>query len=152
MGVNHINLMGYITRGPEHRMTPNGVPTTNFTVAVTRPPRTEGGPEVTDTIKVVAWRALAEKLAESLKKGDLVTIEGRLTSRSYETQDGQRRKAVEVEAHGVEAVAGAARQVVSDSAEGEAESSYEPPAPRKAPVAARPAPVVAEDLDDEIPF
>src|SRR4051812_13716600 len=112
MAVNHINLLGAVVRGPEYRMTPNGVPTTTFSVAVTRPPRTEGGPEITDYIKVVAWRTLAERVSETVKKGDLVTIEGSLRARKYETQDGQKRSTIEVEAYGVFVVpAGAARQV-----------------------------------------
>lgn len=157
MAINHINLMGRIVRGPEFRMTPSGVPSCTFSLAVTRPPRQEGGPEVTDYVRVIAWRNLAEKINESIQKGDLVTVEGRLTTRSYETQDGQRRKTVEVDASGVEAVAGTTRAAGGDEGpsleeEGDFEPAASAPAP-KAPArkAAASAPPAA-DLDDEIPF
>jgi single-strand DNA-binding protein len=156
MSINHITLMGAIVRGPEYRMTPNGVPTANFSVAVTRPPRTEGGPEITDYVRVVTWRGVADRVNESVKKGDLVTIEGRLSTRSYETQDGQRRKTIEVEASNVEKVnlgGHAARASAPDEGpELDEFDDFPAPAPaatRKAPAKQAPPP---DDLDDEIPF
>src|SRR3954469_23673606 len=98
MSINHITLMGMIARGPEFRMTPSGVASASFSVACVRPPRQEGGPEVTDYVRVITWRNLAERVRDSVSKDDLVTIEGRLTTRSYETNDGQRRKTIEIEA------------------------------------------------------
>lgn len=158
MGINHIALMGTIIRGPEFRMTPNGVPTANFSVAVTRPPRQDGGAEVTDYVRVVIWRALAEKVNETVKKGDLVVVEGRLSTRSYE-KDGQRRKTIEVEANAVDPVkvpSGRAAQEAPEAYEGDEFEDFEtaapaPAAPRRAPAPAKSAPPPA-DLDDEIPF
>ena len=156
MSMNHITLMGTIVRGPEFRMTPSGVPSANLSIAVTRPARTEGGPEITDYVRIITWRNLAEKVSESVQKGDLVVVEGRLTTRSYETQDGQRRKAVEVDASSVEPVRGggksAARPAAEEPAFEDDFNDFEAPAPapaRKAP--AKPA-APAADLDDEIPF
>ena len=160
MAINHINLMGVVSRAPEYRMTPNGVPLTNFSVAVTRPPRQEGGQPITDYVRIVTWRNIAEKVSESIKKGDLVVIEGRLLTRSYETNDGQRKKVVEVEASSVEPIAGATT-VATEGPEDEDEfAEFDAPAP--APRAAAPAPARAPrpaaapepgpDLDDEIPF
>lgn len=106
MGINHIDLVGALVRNPEMRYTPNGVPTTQFSLAVTRPPREGSRGEVTDYINVITWRKLAETAAETLKKGDLVSVEGRLLTRSYETNDGQRRKVVEVEAQALEPIRG----------------------------------------------
>lgn len=104
MGINHITLVGNLVRNPEMRMTQSGIPTTQFSLAVTRPPRQEGQThEVTDYVKVVTWRKLAETANETLKKGDIVSVEGRLLTRTFE-QDGQRKKVVEVEAHSVEAI------------------------------------------------
>lgn len=104
MGINHITLVGNLVRNPEMRMTQSGIPTTQFTLAVTRPPRQEGQThEVTDYVKVVTWRKLAETANETLKKGDIVSVEGRLLTRTFE-QDGQRKKVVEVEAQSVEAI------------------------------------------------
>jgi single-strand DNA-binding protein len=157
MSMNHITLMGTIVRGPEHRMTPSGVPMATISIAVTRPPRQEGGPEITDYVRITAWRNLADKVQESVAKGDLVVVEGRLTTRSYETQDGQRRKTVEVEASAVEKVGigkAAAGKAASEEPSFEDDfSDFEAPAPaapaRKA--ASKPAAPPA-DLDDEIPF
>lgn len=117
MGINHITLVGQLVRSPEMRMTPNGIPTTQFSVAVTRPPRQEGQThEVTDYVRVVTWRKLAETVNETVKKGDTVSVEGRLLTRTFE-QNGQRRKVVEVEAQSVEPIrVGAA-----------AEAAHEPP-------------------------
>jgi single-strand DNA-binding protein len=164
MGINHIALMGTIIRGPEFRMTPNGVPTANFSLAVTRPPRQDGGAEVTDYVRIVVWRNLAEKVNESVQKGDLVVVEGRLTTRSYETSDGQRRKTIEVEASAVDAVkVPTGRSAASaaepweehgdvDDVEVSAPQAQSAPAPRRAaPAPAKSAPPPA-DLDDEIPF
>ncbi len=136
MGINHITLVGSMVRNPEMRMTQNGIPTTQFTLAVTRPPRQEGQQhEVTDYVKVVTWRKLAETANEQLKKGDLVSVEGRLLTRTYE-QDGQRKKVVEVEAQSVEAIrAGGARA--------EAEAPSEPMMDEDVPAFAD---------ADEIPF
>lgn len=157
MSMNHITLMGTIVRGPEHRMTPSGVPMAKFSIAVTRPSLKEGGADITDYVSIVSWRNLADKVNESVAKGDLVVIEGRLSTRSYETQDGQRRKTVEVEASAVEAVRGGNKAGAASSPEPDFEddfSDFEAPAPapaRKSAPSTRPAAPVA-DLDDEIPF
>lgn len=111
MGINHITLVGEIVRKPEMRYTPNGIPTTQFQVAVKRPPRQEGQTyDVTDYVKIVTWRKLAETVNETLDKGNLVSVEGRLRTSTYETPDGQRRKVVEVDALNVEAIRGGAPQ------------------------------------------
>jgi single-strand DNA-binding protein len=157
MSMNHITLMGTIVRGPEHRMTPSGVPMATISIAVTRPSLKEGGPDITDYVRVVAWRTLADKVQEAVVKGDLVVVEGRLTTRNYETEDGQRRKTVEVEASAVEAVRGGNTAGAGSSAEPDFEddfSDFEAPAPapaRKSAPSTKPAAPVA-DLDDEIPF
>lgn len=156
MGINHITLMGTIVRGPEYRMTPSGVATTNFSVAVTRP--TQSGNEATDYVRVVTWRNLAERVNESVKKGDLVVVEGRLTTRSWETPEGQRRKSVDIEASSVDPVraGGAAPAMAGGEAFGGDFEDYETAGePTPAPAARRPAPKPAQppaDLDDEIPF
>ena len=116
MGINHVSLVGSLVRNPEMRYTPNGIPTTQFSIAVTRPPRQEGQThEVTDYIRIVTWRKLAETVNESMKKGDIVSVEGRLLTRSFE-KDGQRRKTVEVEAQSVEAIRPVAASETRESA------------------------------------
>ena len=94
--MNHIVLIGRLTRDPELRYTPNGVAVANFDLAVDRPVANQQGERETDFIRIVAWQKQAELVANYLKKGRLVGVEGRLQIRNYETQDGQKRKAAEV--------------------------------------------------------
>jgi single-strand DNA-binding protein len=94
-------------RNPEKRMTQSGIPTTQFTVAVKRPPREGSTYDVTDYVKVVTWRTLAETVEATVKKDSVVSVEGALRTRSYE-QDGQRKKVIEVEAQNVHVISGAA--------------------------------------------
>lgn len=99
--LNRIILIGRLTRDPELRYTPSGVPVASFSVAVDRPFTNQQGERETDFIDVVVWRKLADLCGQYLAKGRLVALEGRLQIRSYETQEGQRRKVAEVVADNV---------------------------------------------------
>jgi single-strand DNA-binding protein len=99
--LNRIVLIGRLTRDPELRYVPSGHPVASFTLAVDRPFANQQGERETDFIDIVAWRKLAEQVSQHLSKGRLVAVEGRLQIRSYETQDGQKRKVSEVVADGV---------------------------------------------------
>lgn len=94
--MNHIVLIGRLTRDPELRYTPNGVAVANFDLAVDRSTTNQQGERETDFIRIVAWQKQAELCANYLKKGRLVGVEGRLQIRNYETQDGQKRRVAEV--------------------------------------------------------
>ncbi|HOP74050.1 MAG TPA: single-stranded DNA-binding protein [Bacillota bacterium] len=100
--MNHIVLIGRLTRDPELRYTPNGVAVANFDLAVDRPVPNQQGERETDFIRIVVWQKQAEHCANYLKKGRLVAVEGRLQIRSYETQDGQKRRVAEVVANQVQ--------------------------------------------------
>lgn len=100
--MNHIVLIGRLTRDPELRYTPNGVAVTHFTLAVDRRFANQAGERETDFIPIVTWQKLAENCANHLRKGRLVAVEGRLQIRSYEAQDGQRRRVAEVIARNVQ--------------------------------------------------
>lgn len=93
---NKVILIGRVTQEPELRFTPSGKPVANFTLAVDSPRQNAKGEKEADFISIVAWQKLAEICAHYLTKGKLIAIEGRLQTRSYETQDGQRRKTYEV--------------------------------------------------------
>jgi single-strand DNA-binding protein len=99
--LNRIILIGRLTRDPELRYVPSGQPVAQFTLAVDRPFTNQQGERDTDFIDIVAWRKLAEQVSQHLSKGRLVAVEGRLQIRSYETQDGQKRRVAEVVADGV---------------------------------------------------
>jgi single-strand DNA-binding protein len=97
-----ITIAGNLTSDPELRFTPNGAPVANFTVAVT--PRVKDGDGwrdgETSFFRCAAWRTLAEHVAE-LAKGDRVLVYGTLRQRSWQTEDGERRSSVEVQAEEV---------------------------------------------------
>lgn len=92
---NKAFLIGNLTRDPELRYTPSGIPVAHFTLAINRI-QGKGEKSEADFINIVAWRRLAEICGEYLKKGRPVAIEGRLQIRSYTGKDGQKRTAAEV--------------------------------------------------------
>ena len=100
--MNRIQLSGRLTRDPEVRYTQTGRPVASFSLAVRRytGPNSQGREEV-DFIDVVAWGVLAESCGNTLQKGQLVNVDGRLQVRSYEAQDGQKRRVSEVVASSV---------------------------------------------------
>jgi len=97
---NKVFLIGNLTKDPELRYTPSGIPVVRFTIAVNRPSAKSEKNEV-DFINIVAWRRLAEICGEYLKKGRPVSIEGRLQIRPYE-KDGEKRLFAEVVAEGMQ--------------------------------------------------
>ncbi|MDR7482415.1 MAG: single-stranded DNA-binding protein [Armatimonadota bacterium] len=99
--LNRIILIGRLTRDPELRYVPSGQPVASFSLAVDRPFTNQQGERETDFIDIVAWRKLAEQVSQHLSKGRLVAVEGRLQIRSFETQDGQKRRVAEVVADAV---------------------------------------------------
>jgi single-strand DNA-binding protein len=98
--VNTVTLVGNLTDDPELRFTPNGTAVANFWLAVT--PRIRQGDSWTDGetsfFRINCWRALAENVIESLSKGTRAVVIGRLRLRSWETDGGEKRTVVEVEA------------------------------------------------------
>ena len=99
--LNRIILIGRLTADPQLRYTTNGNAVTNFTLAVDKSFVGQDGERGVDFIDVVVWRKLAEVCANHLVKGRLAAVEGRLEIRSYEDQQGVRRKAAEVVADNV---------------------------------------------------
>jgi single-strand DNA-binding protein len=106
--LNKVMLIGRLTRDPEMRYTPSGQPLTSFSIATNRYGSATDGEkrEFTDYHNIVAWnlgrRNLAEIVAQYTKKGSLVYVEGRLQTRSWEGQDGQKRRTTEVIANDVQ--------------------------------------------------
>jgi single-strand DNA-binding protein len=90
-----------LTADPQLRYTKNGNAVTNFTLAVNKSFVGQDGERGVDFINIVVWRKLAETCANHLHKGRLVAVEGRLEIRSYDDQQGIRRKAAEVVADNV---------------------------------------------------
>lgn len=98
---NQVVIVGNLTDDPELRYTPNGAAVAKFRVAVNRRYKDEAGnwkDGDTSFFTVNAWRTLAENVAESLTRGTRVLVAGRLLMRSWETQEGEKRTVVEIEA------------------------------------------------------
>ncbi len=102
--LNKVFLMGNLTRDPELRYVPSGTAAATFTIAINRVYTSQAGEkkEEVSFIRVVVWGRRAEVCGEYLSKGSPVFVEGRLQSRSWEGQDGQKRSAVEVIADNVQ--------------------------------------------------
>ena len=96
MSINNVVLVGRMTKDAELRYTPSNVAVATFTLAVNRPFKNQNGDREADFINVVMWRQQAENLASWAKKGALVGIEGRIQTRSYDNQQGQRVYVTEV--------------------------------------------------------
>ncbi len=102
--INKVMISGRLTQDPELRYTPSGVAVTTLRMAVNSTffSKDKEKREEVCYINVVAWRRQAETCVEYLRKGSPVFIEGRLQSRSWETQDGQKRSTIEVQADRVQ--------------------------------------------------
>lgn len=87
--INRVVLVGRLTKDPELRYTPNGIASCRFTIAVNRTFQNQQGEREADFINCVAWRKQAESLANFMKKGSLIGLEGRIQTGSYEGQNGK---------------------------------------------------------------
>ena len=103
-GLNKVMIIGNLGRDPEMRYTQGGVPVTNFSVAVTRSWNGPDGDkrEETEWFNIVTWRNLAESCSQYLNKGSRVYVEGRLQTRSWESEDGKKNFRTEVQAFEVQ--------------------------------------------------
>ncbi|MFI5241343.1 MAG: single-stranded DNA-binding protein [Microgenomates group bacterium] len=96
--LNKVQLIGNLTRDPELKYTPQGTAVCNFGIATNRQWTTDTGEkkDEADFHRLVAWNKLAEICAQLLKKGRKVYVEGRLSTRSWQAQDGTQRSVTEV--------------------------------------------------------
>ena len=100
--LNHITIMGRLTKDPEMRRTGSGVAVTSFTIACDRDiPNKETGERETDFIDCVAWRGTGEFVDKHFKKGSMAVVSGRLQIRSWTDKDGNKRRTAEVVADNV---------------------------------------------------
>jgi single-strand DNA-binding protein len=176
MNLNKAMLIGRLTRDPEMRYTQSGTAMTRFGIATNRYGTGPDGErkEFTDFHNVVAWnqgkRNLAEICAQYLKKGSMVYVEGRLQTRSWEGQDGQKKTTTEINAQDVQFLesrgsggggGGGGAEAISDEEFAPTPGAAAPAAaPAGAPAAAAPAgappaaaPQDGQDIDpDDIPF
>jgi len=146
--LNRVILVGNLTKDPEVKSTPDGTSVANLRMAVNRPWTNKQGEREADYFTIVAWRKLAELCSQYLSKGSPVAIEGRLQTRSWETQEGQKRSTVEIVADNIQFLSRGAggNDYQADQSSSQQDSS------NLEPVAA-PAANDTEDLpDDDVPF
>ena len=149
--LNHIIIMGRLTRDPEMRRTGSGIAVTSFTVAVDRDFKSNSAGEAeTDFIDCVAWRQAGEFVGKYFTKGRMIVVSGRLQIRSWTDKDGNKRRTAEVNADNV---------YFADSKGDKASSGTQTPAPANygAPAysaSAYPASdfEMLEDDDAQLPF
>ena len=153
--LNHLTIMGRLTRDPELRRTGSGIAVASFTVAVDRDfSGRDGGEKETDFIDCVAWRQTGEFVSKYFTKGRMIVVSGRLQIRSWTDKDGNKRRTAEVVADNV---------YFGDSKrEGEATGSYgayaapAPAAPSFGGYSAPAAPAsdfaMLSDDDAQLPF
>lgn len=96
--INKVILMGRLTRDPEMRHTNSGTPVTTFSIAIDNG---YGDNKRTDFVNCIAWNKTAEFVSKHFAKGKMIIVIGRITTRSWETQDGKRAYATEVVANEV---------------------------------------------------
>ena len=100
--LNHIVIMGRLTRDPELRRTGSGIAVTSFSLAVDRDfGGRDGGERETDFIDCVAWRHTGEFVSKYFTKGSMIVVSGRLQIRSWTDKDGNKRRTAEVVADNV---------------------------------------------------
>ncbi len=133
-GLNRCIFIGNLTDDPELRYTQNGTARTRFSIAVNRTWRDRDGnmKEEVTFVPIVVWGPQAEHCANFLSKGRPVAVDGRLRIDSFENQEGERKKVVEVIAEAVQFLGGGKsqqqQQSSGESATAPAETEKEPPA------------------------
>lgn len=136
--LNHITIMGRMTRDPELRRTAQGTAVVSFTLAVDRDFQSGGSEKQTDFIEVVAWKGTAEFISKYFHKGSMTAVSGRLQMRKWQDNNGNNRISAEVVADNV--------YFGESKKPGNAEPQY------SAPQYSEPNMREIDDSDGELPF
>ena len=153
--LNHITIMGRLTRDPELRRTGSGIAVASFTLAVDRDfsPR-DGGERETDFIDCVAWRQTGEFVSKYFTKGRMAVVSGRLQIRSWTDKDGNKRRSAEVVADNV--YFGDSKRDGDNGGSSYGGNAYSAPAPSFGGYSAPSSPVsdfaMLDDDDAQLPF
>ena len=99
--LNHIVLMGRLTRDPELRQTGSGISVASFTISVDRDYAAQGAEKETDFVDIVAWRGTADFVSKYFAKGRMAVVSGRLQIRNWQDKEGNKRRSAEVVADNV---------------------------------------------------
>ena len=150
--LNHITIMGRLTRDPELRRTGSGIAVASFTVAVDRDfSGKDGGEKETDFIDCVAWRQTGEFVSKYFTKGRMAVVSGRLQIRGWTDKDGNKRRSAEVVADNVY-FGDSKKEASSGNSYGQQNGGYNAPG-YSAPVYPEPGEFPELDDDDaQLPF
>jgi len=142
-GVNRVILIGNLGKDPEIRNLESGAKVANFPLATTESFKNRNGErtEHTEWHNIVLWRGLAEVAERFLKKGNSIYVEGRLRTRSWDDQQGNKRYTTEVIADNMTMLGGR-----RDDGEGIGRESSEPEPPPPDPTE------ITDDVSDDLPF
>lgn len=141
--LNSVCLVGRLTKDPELRYTSNNQAVATFSLAVNRNFKSQNGEREADFINCVIWRQQAENLANWAKKGDLIGITGRIQTRNYENQQGQRVFVTEVVADNFQLL-----ESRKDREAGQSQGYSQPDFSRQATANTSPMDI----SDDDLPF
>ena len=160
--MNKVVLIGRLTRDPELRYTGNNTAVASFTLAVNRPFSNQQGEREADFINVVVWRKQAENVKNYLSQGSQAAVEGRLQTRTYDDNNGQKRYITEVIADNVEFLGSKGSSNNSNNMNSSAPSAGptpydfgDAPAPKGTDVDSNPFADFGASIeisDDELPF
>lgn len=147
--LNRVQLIGHLGKDPEVRRLENGVAVVRFSLATNETYKDKAGVEqsITDWHTVVAWRGMAEVIEKYVRKGDRIFIEGKLSTRSWQAENGETRYSTEVKAENMIMLGGARR-------EGQAGSRPPMPGETDMPFVQGPPKDSAPQIDseDDLPF
>ncbi|MEO0339666.1 MAG: single-stranded DNA-binding protein, partial [Bacteroidota bacterium] len=148
--VNKVTLIGNLGRDPEVRALENGAKVAKFSIATNENYRDKSGEWQTQTEwhEIVAWRALAERAESGLKKGSMVYLEGKLSTRTWQDQNGNNRKTTEVVANYFRVIN---RNTPGSGGGGSFPGANDEPAMANEPISSSPPPI-KEEADDDLPF
>lgn len=149
--LNHITIMGRLTRDPELRRTATGTAVANFTVAVERDFAAGDGEKKTDFINCVAWRQTGEFVSKYFNKGSMIAVSGRLEMRDWTDNAGNKRVSAEINAEHAYFAGGKKSEDSGNSAATVPGSGFVPP-PYPTPAAPAHDYVLLDDDDAQLPF
>ena len=161
--MNKVFLIGRLTRDPELRYTGSNTPVATFSLAVNRNFSNQSGERETDFINIVVWRKQAENVKNFLTQGSQVAIDGRIQTRTYDDNNGQKRYVTEVVADNVEFLGSKNSSGNSNNMNSSAKNSAEPtpydfggaPEPKGTDIDSNPFSDFGSSIeisDDELPF
>ena len=152
--VNRVILIGNLGRDPELRRLESGAAVAKFSIATNENYKDRSGEwqQQTEWHEIVAWRQLAERAESSLKKGMQIYLEGKLTHRSWQDQDGNNRKTTEVVANYFRIVGGRREGGQTNSNSGYFPSANDEPTTGNNTSQVSDSAPVSDAIDDDLPF